>query len=262
MRKRFIWVLALVMLLMLTVPTALAHDHLDSGEGHVIYVGGYLPTEYENGSTGIGVCSYCSEEVAPAEVIPSLSEQRGNTKTPPPAEGDSTPTPAAAVNTSIPVTNTPVPATPTPASVTETPVNQDSGSETATPPVITEEPVTQDTPVPEEVTAPPDEIQATEVPAVIDPSSNENGTLPTAQPTLPATTQTQSTSTNNYTYSGYSGATITTTYIVQGSSGQQSKSDRDLLNYPIFSSRFPWRRLRMNPEPEIQVLLAGRQVWP
>ena len=39
-------------------------------------------------------------------------------------------------------------------------------------------------------------------------------------------------------------------------------SSRDLSRYPLFSGRFPWRRLRMTPEKDLTLSLAGELIWP
>jgi hypothetical protein len=46
------------------------------------------------------------------------------------------------------------------------------------------------------------------------------------------------------------------------SANQPAQASRDLEAYPIFSSRFPWRRLFMNPEPNIILTPAGTLIWP
>ncbi len=89
MKKRYGSVLALALVLLLLGP-ALAHDHLDSGEGYVMYNSYVAPTEDQDGTTGPGTCSVCGAEVEPAEIIPRLSVQRqvsNDAHNGPPSEG-------------------------------------------------------------------------------------------------------------------------------------------------------------------------------
>ena len=46
------------------------------------------------------------------------------------------------------------------------------------------------------------------------------------------------------------------------SGGGKSRGGRDLKAYPVFSARFPWRRLRMAPVNVPRAPLAGIRVWP
>ena len=104
----------------------------------------------------------------------------------------------------------------------------------------------------------------TAVPAPIQPvtpESHPSAGQPTAQPDLQEAVQHQNSSapaaggSEKNEASGSSGS--------RGSSGGSVKpSGRDLKKWPVFSARFPWRRLRMNPEAGIQVRIAGILLWP
>lgn len=341
MKKRVFAVLLSACLLLpaLLLPGAMAHDHIDSGEGYVLYHDYVAPTETRDGTTGPGTCSVCGEVVVPASRIPMLETQRTVNNPPAPtAAPTAAPTP---VPTAVP---TPAP-TPVPTKVPEispagqeakpAPVSPDSAAapdpvgpsasrdasdlvpssasspsgpasgtdpagnipaEAAVTPVP--DPVSasfdaaatpipaQDansaytslaTPVPAQVTAPPGESFHTPVPAraagsVYAPSATPVPTsvvpwtssgvssfsAPTRQPDLapyaPAPDPSSGSKEAGIVSSGTAGCS--------GGVSRASVSGRDLARYPVFSSRFPWRRLRMNPQPGILIRLAGRRLWP
>jgi len=133
------------------------------------------------------------------------------------------------------------------------------------------------TPIPAQVTAPPSGSFYTPVPAqnagsvyvpsvtpvptsVIPWSSSNISSLsaPTQQPNLapyaPAPDPSSGAIEAGIASSGTAGSS-------RGAS-RASVSGRDLVRYPVFSTRFPWRRLRMNPQPGILIRLAGRRLWP
>ena len=91
MRKRgrtLLFALTLACALGMWGVCALAHSHLDSGEGYVLYNSYVAPTEDQDGTTGPGTCSVCGEVVVEPVPIPSLSRQRqaaGPTEAPAPA---------------------------------------------------------------------------------------------------------------------------------------------------------------------------------
>ena len=341
MKKAFCLILTLLSALW---ASALAHDHLDSGEGYVIYAGYVAPTEYSDGTTGPGTCSVCGEVVAPAETIPMLAAQRRDGDTvpqeappAPPApepvqvpeepfvpEPEPEPVPAQEPEFSFQPEPEPEPAPdfvfqpapepePEPEPAPE-PV-PDFGSQPAPEPepepapdfsfqpetAPEQEPLTQsgfpreeapaaipDTPVPALIAAPeelpaatpvpssasaPAIPEATAVPEAVQPLSgreNPTGTQPTALPDLsplaPAPS-TQNSGGQGTSYGQNGGGSSSSsggqprTYVVRTPSGR-SRIERDLRKYPIFSVRFPWRRLRMRPQGSIEIHLAGRRIWP
>lgn len=331
MKKAFCLILTLLSALW---ASALAHDHLDSGEGYVIYAGYVAPTEYSDGTTGPGTCSVCGEVVAPAETIPMLAAQRRDGDTvpqeappAPPApepvqvpeepfvpEPEPEPVPAQEPEFSFQPEPEPEPAQepdfsfqpePEPAPVQEPdfsfqpepapaqepdfsfqsepePLTQSGSPAEEAPAPIPETPVPAliaapeelpaATPVPSSASAPalPD---ATAVPEAVQPLSgreNPTGTQPTALPDLsplaPAPS-TQNSGGQGTSYGQNGGGSSSSsggqprTYVVRTPSGR-SRIERDLRKYPIFSVRFPWRRLRMRPQGSIEIHLAGRRIWP
>ena len=105
--------LFLVFILILSVSPALACEHIDSGEGQIVYNSYRAPTEDQDGTTGPGTCSVCGEAVAPAQVIPRISTQRKkaeDSKTPEPTKAPTPEPTAKPTATPVPaVTVSPVP---------------------------------------------------------------------------------------------------------------------------------------------------------
>ena len=235
MRKGICLALAL---LTVCVP-ALAHEHIDSGEGYILYNSSVAPTEDQDGTFGPGTCSVCGAVVAEPVPIPSLSRQRqaaGPTEAPAPA--------ATPVPTAVP---TPVPtAVPTP-------------EPTAVPtPVLTPVPTPEPTAVP------------TPVPTQVSVQGGGSGSGPTAQP-APAGRQEERKAPpqqKNPEASGAEAPVPAESRPSGGSARTGTAGGRDLKRYPVFSVRFPWRRLRMTAEtdirlvPAIRVVPAGRLIWP
>lgn len=243
---------AVLSFLLLFSGTALAHDHIDSGEGYVVYAGYVAPTADRDGTTGPGTCSVCGAEVEPAVRIPKLEEQREVNNPPAP-----TPAPTAAptaVPTAVP-TPEPAPAsTPRPAAGSSEPQSAEPGA--GQPPAS---PDSSSTPVPTRVPAPAATAVPTPVPTKI-PLYSSPDSLPTLQPDLSQLSGREKPSAS----SAASGSAQSAGAGSKSSSGsfRSDRVARDLTLYPVFSTRFPWRRLRMNPEAGIVVHLAGRLLWP
>lgn len=264
MKKYYIF-LVFFTLILFAFGSASAHDHIDSGEGYVVYAGYVAPTADSDGTTGPGTCSVCGAEVEPAVRIPKLQEQREVNNPPdptaPPTEAP-TPVPTAAP-TPVPAADpAPVPAAaPTAAPAAET-AKPPAPGPTAVPASVTAPPSGQaETPVPPRVTAPPASSNATPVPAAVQPSSGSvslpkpqsdrdsfsSGSVPVSEPNSYLGSESGSRSGGNKS---------------SAAPAAVSGSTRNLNLYPVFSSRFPWRRLRMNPEANIELHLAGRLLWP
>ena len=234
-------------LALLSAGAALAHDHIDSGEGYVVYSGYVAPTEDQDGSTGEGTCSVCGAVVEPASRIPKLKSQR-EVNNPP----DPTPRPEKKPES---------PPTAPPAAREE--------KKPESPPAAREEKKSESGSSPqggEGGSAPkqsresrPAAADPTPVPAPVRPSGR-SGAGPTAQPQL------QDYATGPASPSSPGGGSGGNAFPGGRSSGAGKKSSsgavRDLKRYPVFSARFPWRRLRMEPAAGIEVHLAGRLVWP
>lgn len=223
MRKGICLALAL---LTVCVP-ALAHEHIDSGEGYILYNSYVAPTEDQDGTFGPGTCSVCGAVVAEPVPIPSLSKQR--------QAANPTEAPAATpVPTAVP---TPVPtAVPTPAS----------------------------TPVPTPVPTPEPTAVPTPVPTPVSVQGGGSGSGPTAQP-APAGRQEERKAPpqqKNPEASGAEAPAPAESRPSGGSARTGTAGGRDLKRYPVFSVRFPWRRLRMTVEPMIRLVPAGRLIWP
>lgn len=292
MRKRgrtLLFALTLACALGMWGVCALAHSHLDSGEGYVLYNSYVAPTEDQDGTTGPGTCSVCGEVVVAAQRIPRLAKQREVNAPPDPT---AVPPPATAVPTAVPTQ------APPPAQGTENASsggsgdassqgasgldagNQPSGTAvTPVPEIVTPPPQAEATPVPEAaiqpvqaeatpvpaaVTQPPSAVQATPVPTPVTQwsggSSASGGYQVTPQPDLSVAAPGAGYSAPAYSSGG--SASGGASGAARGSGTQRAVSGRDLSLFPIFSSRFPWRRLRMNPIYPIQYNLAGQQVWP
>lgn len=91
-------------------------------------------------------------------------------------------------------------------------------------------------------------------------SSGASPAAPTPQPDPPAVSGS----------SGSSGSSAANPSAgISGGSRRSSASaapglsgGRDLSRWPVFSTRFPWRRLRMDPLPDLYAPAAGELVWP
>lgn len=236
----------------LSFSSALAfHDHVDIDGAEVLISGYRAPTETEDGSTGDEVCSVCGEVVKKASPIPAVGKQRDKAK-----EENITPQPP--VRTKAPENpNTPVPTarptkepTPPPTKVPpkETPAPTEAPRAAKTPhPAEPEEPG-ESAPIPApkkksaKATPQPDlsgEEKNTAFEAPEDP-----GSVGGSSPAAPA-----------------AGPSRGGARRKSSSANQPGPSPRDLEAYPIFSSRFPWRRLLMSPEADILLNPAGELIW-
>ena len=252
--KKLLCIVLGMLLSLLYLTTAFAfHDHVDIDGADTLVAGFRSPTETEAGYTGDEVCSVCGAVISTGSRIPSLQEQRGESGTPVPTRvPDPDPTPAPTpVPTAVP---TPVP---TPVR-TAVPHEEDSGEKA--------------TPVPP-TAVPPAEITPTAVPLRVEESGTGTGSSSrtTPQPDLgqdPAV-QAQAAAAGRGASGSSSGTSPSSgsSRSSRAGSSRQSASPagarvRDLSRYPLFSARFPWRRLRMALKEEILLTLAGELVWP
>ena len=227
MRKRLVlWVLFLCLLPL--IPAFAAHECVDIYGAELLLVNYRAPTETEDGYTGDEVCSYCSQTVHKGSRIPSLQEQRGQNATPRPADPDPTATPK--------------PADPDP---------------TATPKPAETDPAPTSKPAEPNPTAAPTSVPKITVPPV------------TSQPDLsqePAVQQSQKQTSSGQSSSSSDRSSSSRSTRRRGSSKATPtpavSSSRDLSRYPFFSERFPWRRLRMTPQTDLVLSLAGELIWP
>ncbi len=219
-------------LVLLSAASALAHDHIDSGEGHVVYSGYVAPTEDHDGSTGEGTCSVCGAVVEPATRIPKLESQRKENKAP-------DPTPKSAPKAQKP--------TAPPAAPKQTPKPSSGGTSSGS--------------TGQEPTRVPEPADGGETAATRRPKSPKS--TPTPQPDLRYVPEGADSGGNASL--GDRGPSSGSPSAGKPSSGKPSAAKgpvRDLKLYPVFSDRFPWRRLRMEPAAGIGVNLAGRLLWP
>ena len=217
--------------------------------GDLLWEGRVQPTETEAGYSGDGYCPFCHALCEAGYAIPPLGG--GD------ASGSGAPAEA--------------PETAPPAPPTEQP------------------PLATPTPTPEPVILPPDDPNPEPVPqtdqSVLPPSgSTESNTGPASHETLPPVYQkTESTenapavdkggtssdqnggSSTNGSSGGGSGVSDTTPPAVATPSPKPPKG-RDLIRFPIFSSRFPYRRLRLYVPPELRGTFRAEAVgillWP
>ena len=275
------------------------HGHVDEDGAPTLIQGYRAPTETEDGSSGDEVCSVCGALITAATRIPSLREQRGDPTDPPepmpenhlgPTEPSETmpsdppaPTdPPGTVQTDPPATTDPPETTPpdppvstNPPVSTDPPVPTDPPAFTdppEPPPSVTPEPTAIPDPtfspaptqVPTPVSPPSPAPPPTEVPTPVVPVTDGGGANgaggPTPQPTLTDEEILRaleglipsSRFSRNQVRTGSSGGTKA------GSSARTSVSSGLQRG---FSSRFPWRRLRMTPAAGIVLPLAGIPVW-
>lgn len=233
----------LLLLAVLSFSSALAfHEHVDIDGAEVLISGYRAPTETEDGSTGDEVCSVCGEVIKKASPIPAVGKQREKAK-----EENITPQPP--VRTQAPETpNTPVP--------------------TARP---TKEPTPPPTKVPPKETPAPEEAPKAGEPEAPAPAPKKKSAEQTPQPDLSGeekntafkAPEDQGSGGGSSSFSPAAGSSPGGASRRRSSSANQpAPSPRDLDAYPIFSSRFPWRRLPMSPEPDILLTPAGELVWP
>ena len=216
----------LLVLSLLPLSARALHDHVDI-DGAETNISGYRPaTETEDGYTGDEVCSVCGAVISRGSVIPALGKQRPKSPANPP---DPT-RPPAADPTQAP---TPVP------TVVPTPVP---------------------TPVP--TAAAGSGGSAGTSGGASDPGSSgasgAGSAAPTSQPEPPAVSGSSGSSAS----SGSSPAVSGGSRRGSASAAADSSGGRDLSRWPVFSSRFPWRRLRMAPSPDLYAPAAGVLVWP
>ena len=283
--KKYGFLLLIVFLLVFS--SAFAHDHIDSGEGEVVYNSYVAPTENQDGSTGPGTCSACGAVVVPASRIPKLSEQRQ-------ASQPSAPSDAGSSNASEPQDSGASASggqssgsadTGSSGSGSSSSAFQDSGSSgsgSGTAGVSSDSPGAQPpssgpaadvpgqssgTPAQAATEAPlivmsPEPIPApTAVPTPVQPitpDSHPSAGQPTAQPDLREAEQKK----NNAAPAGGASEKNDASGEKGSSGGSARSGGRDLKVWPVFSTRFPWRRLRMNPEAGIQIRIAGMLLWP
>ena len=247
MKKTLLFLLLL--LLTLSFSSALAfHDHVDIDGAEVLISGYRAPTETEDGSTGDEVCSVCGEVIKKASPIPAVGKQREKAK-----EENITPQPP--VRTQAPETpNTPVP--------TARPTKEPTPPPPTAPP--TANPPPPQPPPPGAPAAPPPPPEA---PA---PAPKKKTAEQTPQPDLSGEEKNtafkppedQGSAGGSSSFSPAAGSSPGGASRRRSSSANQpAPSPRDLDAYPIFSSRFPWRRLPMSPEPDILLTPAGELIW-
>lgn len=247
MKKTLLFLLLL--LLTLSFSSALAfHEHVDIDGAETLISGYRAPTETEDGSTGDEVCSVCGEIIKKATVIPAVGKQREKAK-----EENITPRPP--VRTQAPEkVNTPVP--------TARPTKEPTPPPTKVP--------ARETPAPTKAPAPAKAPEAAEPTPT--PTPKKKSSKATPQPDLSGEKKNTAFDApeepaNGGSYpavqnTGSSGSGSSRRRSSSASQSAQTISPRDLEAYPVFSSRFPWRRLFMNPEPNIILTPAGKLIWP
>ena len=242
MKKIFAGLLFILTLCLLG--TALAfHDHVDLDGAPTLPSGYRAPTETEDGYSGDEVCSVCGEVIEKGNRIPSLEEQRriaeGNKPSASPSSpAQSSPSP---VPTAIP---TPTPTAPP--TITPTPAASEAPAGTS-----------DGTPVPPPVSSPTPTAPPTPVPTAVSPGASGGGdsAAPTAQPDLlrEAELMAQQAAVSQQASGGGSSG---------GSASGSRKKSVSTKTSAKSSSRFPWRRMLMQPASGIVLPLAGELVWP
>ena len=245
--------LILLLVLSLLPGFALAgHDHVDIDGADTNLSGYRAATETEDGYTGDEVCSVCGAVIERGSVIPALGKQRPKAQENPP---DPTKAPAPDPTRAPTPVPTAVP-TPVPTAVpTAAPVAAGNSGDTHGSPDGTPVPTRVPTPEP---TAAPTSVPA---PAASSGGSGSSAAVPTSQPEPPVVSGSSGSSGNSGNASAASASSSRSSSGRSSSAAAQS-GGRDLTRWPIFSARFPWRRLRMNPLPDLYAPAAGELVWP
>ena len=275
--KKWICPVLTLMLTLFAFSIALACEHIDSGEGYVMWNSYVAPTETSDGSTGPGTCSVCGAVVEGPSVIPKLATQRqvSDPEPPPPPTDPPVTDPPAPPPTDPPAPPPTDPPAPPPTDPPAPPPTDPPAPPPADPPVQQASPATDPpapvsapaaTPVPTQVPtavpAPASTPVPTSVPTPVQPAGGNSGggesSQATPQPDLaqvnpPRQEEANNSGSQDAPAGGSGGA---------GGQGQQRPGSGNRNGYPIFSSRFPWRRLRMTPQPGIEVRIAGNPVWP
>ena len=192
------------------------------------------------GYTGDGYCPVCGELCEKGVEIPAFTDPDAG------SGGDSstsTPTPTS------PPTSTPIP-TPTP---TPTPTPAPTPIPTLTP---TEAPVIPPSSGDEPPVIPPS--PGDELP-VIPPLPEQQTTV---QETLPPLPQLETAPPQPAAASASAAKQASDSAARGSASGNTSGAAPAWRSDWPFSKQYPYRRRRMEPEPDIQILLAGETVWP
>ena len=217
---------AALALLLIPWPVAWGCDHVQSGEGRILYLNPIPETEDTDGHTGPGTCSVCGDVLDPGHVIPKRGRQESGQDGP--------------VMTAAP-----------------------TAAPTAVPTAV---PTLMSTAVPTPVSTPMPTAEPTAIPTPVIPFSGQEGPQgggPTAQPDLADAASRQDPAEAAARPNGQEqGSGAPPSKRSSGGSGAKETPGRDLTRYPFFSERFPWRRLRMTPGEGIIVRLAGVLRWP
>ena len=240
----------LLLLALAWVSAALGfHDHVDIDGAETLISGYRAPTETEDGSTGDEVCSVCGEVIRKATVIPAIGKQKEKAE-----EENITPQPP--VRTAAPEkTVTPVPTArptqkPTP-SPTKTPAKtprQDQSSSSGTPKPESDTGAAPTAKKSSPKQTPQPDLSGTERNTAFDQRGTSSESSGASSSSLPG--------------SSSSGGTKPRGKSSSAESSEVPAGGRDLETYPVFSSRFPWRRLFMYPEAGIILTPAGIPVLP
>jgi len=264
--KSWICLVLTVILTVITVSSGLACEHIDSGEGYIMWNSYVSPTETSDGSTGPGTCSVCGAVVQAASSIPKLATQRqvSNPEPPPPP----TDPPAPVTDPPAPPPADPPaqqPADPPAQQPNDPPAQQPVQQATDLPaPVQAPASTPAPTQVPTAVPAPASIPATTPVPGPVQPAGENNGggitSQATPQPNLAEVNAPQDGGNNSASREASSGGGENSGG--PGPQSRQTSTGRRQGRFPDFSTRFPWRRLRMTPQPGIEVRIAGDLVWP
>ncbi len=246
--------LLLSILLVMMVFSASACKHSDEFDDlQLNYNQMVPPTETEDGHTGPGTCPYCNAVIDPGHVIPATgikSVPAGD------SDGDSG---SGSEPQDAPVAQA---ATPTP---TPDPTQPPTQAPTDVPTAAPTQPPTQ---APTDVPTTPPTQPPTQAPTAVPDQQGSGGSSQTPVPVMESgqennQSSTQGGGTETNASSQNQQATPEQNNGKSGGGGGGGQRRRDKNRYPIFSTRFPWRRLFLNPPQDLPLApAAGILIWP